>query len=156
MPSCWAWHCSSQAEMCEPCFKALCQPVLMHKHLTRCCCCCVQVHGDVFRPPTSASLLASFVGTGVQLLGMTLITMIFALLGFLSPANRGGLMTAMVMMFVFMGLFGGYFSARLYKTFRGDEWKKTTLRTALLFPGERAGPGCCLGRATLVALLMLP
>ncbi|GLI64024.1 hypothetical protein VaNZ11_007185 [Volvox africanus] len=93
------------------------------------------VHGDVFRPPTHSSLLASYVGTGVQLFGMSLVTMIFALLGFLSPANRGGLMTAMLMMFVFMGLFAGYFSSRLYKSFRGEEWKKTTLRTALMFPG---------------------
>ena len=66
---------------------------------------------------------------------MLLITMIFALLGFLSPANRGGLMTAMVMMFVFMGLMAGYCAARLYKQFRGEEWKAMTLRTALLFPG---------------------
>lgn len=70
-----------------------------------------------------------------QLFGMAMVTMLFALLGFLSPANRGGLMTAMLMMFVFMGLFAGYFSARLYKSFRGEEWKKTTMRTALLFPG---------------------
>lgn len=35
------------------------------------------------------------------------------------------------------GLFAGYFSSRLYKSFRGEEWKKTTLRTALLFPGVR-------------------
>ncbi len=96
----------------------------------------MQVHGDVFRPPAASSLLATFVGTGVQLFGMALVTMIFALLGFLSPANRGGLMTAMLMMFVFMGLFAGYFSARLYKSFRGEEWKRTTLRTAMLFPGE--------------------
>lgn len=95
----------------------------------------LQVHGDVFRPPNNASLLASYVGSGVQILGMALVTMIFALLGFLSPANRGGLMTAMLMMFVFMGLFAGYFSARLYKSFRGEEWKKTTLRTALMLPG---------------------
>ncbi len=89
----------------------------------------------MFRPPTNSSVLASYIGTGVQLFGMSLVTMIFALLGFLSPANRGGLMTAMLMMFVFMGLFAGYFSARLYKSFRGEEWKKTTLRTALMFPG---------------------
>eukprot|EP00195_Chlamydomonas_chlamydogama_P006578 CAMPEP_0202903266 /NCGR_PEP_ID=MMETSP1392-20130828/23330_1 /ASSEMBLY_ACC=CAM_ASM_000868 /TAXON_ID=225041 /ORGANISM="Chlamydomonas chlamydogama, Strain SAG 11-48b" /LENGTH=640 /DNA_ID=CAMNT_0049590357 /DNA_START=131 /DNA_END=2053 /DNA_ORIENTATION=+ len=94
------------------------------------------VHGDVFRPPTNASMLSTIVGSGVQIFGMTVVTMIFALLGFLSPANRGGLMTAMLMMFVFMGLFAGYFSARLYKSFRGEEWKKTTLRTALLFPGS--------------------
>lgn len=102
------------------------------------------VHGDVFRPPQSASLLCTYVGIGVQLFGMLMITMIFALLGFLSPANRGGLMTAMVMMFVFMGLFAGYCAARLYKQFRGEEWKKMTLRTALLFPGERA---CGVGAA---------
>ncbi len=57
----------------------------------------VQVHGDVFRAPPNSSLLATYVGTGVQIFGMTLVTMIFALLGFLSPANRGGLMTAMLM-----------------------------------------------------------
>ncbi|KAI8477092.1 MAG: hypothetical protein J3K34DRAFT_170756 [Monoraphidium minutum] len=93
------------------------------------------VHGDVFRPPQHASLLCTYIGIGVQLFGMLLITMIFALLGFLSPANRGGLMTAMVMMFVFMGLFAGYCAARMYKQFRGEEWKAMTLRTALLFPG---------------------
>jgi transmembrane 9 superfamily protein 2/4 len=61
--------------------------------------------------------------------------MVFAALGFLSPANRGGLMTAMLLLFVFMGLVGGYASARLYKTFKGEQWKQTTLQTALLFPG---------------------
>lgn len=44
--------------------------------------------------------------------------MVFAVLGFLSPANRGGLMTAMLLLFVFMGVFGGYYSARLYKIFK--------------------------------------
>ena len=79
---------------------------------------CLQVHGDVFRAPTNPSLLACYVGTGVQLIGMSVVTMLFAVLGFLSPANRGGLMTAMLLLFVFMGVVGGYFSARLYKTFK--------------------------------------
>jgi len=61
--------------------------------------------------------------------------MIFAILGFLSPANRGGLMTALVILFVAMGIFGGYFSARLYKLLKGQQWKKCMLLTALLFPG---------------------
>ncbi|KAL6495926.1 Transmembrane 9 superfamily member 7 [Orobanche gracilis] len=93
------------------------------------------VHGDVFRSPMNSGLLCVYVGTGVQLFGMTLVTMIFALLGFLSPSNRGGLMTAMVLLWVFMGLFGGYSSARLYKMFRGTEWKRNTLKTAFMFPG---------------------
>ncbi|KAK1289564.1 hypothetical protein QJS10_CPB18g00755 [Acorus calamus] len=92
------------------------------------------VHGDVFRPPVKSGLLCVYVGTGVQIFGMTLVTMIFALLGFLSPSNRGGLMTAMVLLWVFMGLFAGYSSARLYKMFKGTEWKKNTLKTAFMFP----------------------
>ena len=78
----------------------------------------MQVHGDVFRPPTNASLLSVYVCTGMQLMGMGVVTMVFAVLGFLSPANRGGLMTAMLLLFVFMGIFGGYYSARLYKIFK--------------------------------------
>ncbi|KAK2398920.1 Transmembrane 9 super member 8 [Trifolium repens] len=92
------------------------------------------VHGDVFRPPNNSDLLCVYVGTGVQFFGMILVTMLFAVLGFLSPSNRGGLMTAMLLLFVFMGLFAGYASARLYKMFKGTEWKKISLRTAVMFP----------------------
>ncbi|KVH93693.1 Nonaspanin (TM9SF) [Cynara cardunculus var. scolymus] len=93
------------------------------------------VHGDVFRPPPNSDLLCVYVGTGVQFFGMILIAMIFAVLGFLSPSNRGGLMTALLLLWVLMGIFGGYASARLYKTFKGTEWKTITLKTAFMFPG---------------------
>ena len=93
------------------------------------------VHGDVFRPPPRAGLLAVYVGTGVQVLGMGMVLMAFAVLGFLSPSNRGGLMTALLLLFVLMGVLAGYVSAVLYKAFRGTEWKLTTLKTALMFPG---------------------
>ncbi|XP_030466220.1 transmembrane 9 superfamily member 8-like [Syzygium oleosum] len=92
------------------------------------------VHGDVFRPPSNSDMLCIYVGTGVQFLGMILVTMIFAILGFLSPSNRGGLMTAMLLLWVFMGLFAGYASSRLYKMFKGTEWKNIALRTAIVFP----------------------
>lgn len=47
------------------------------------------VHGDVFRPPSfSPMLLSVLCGTGMQVLAMTLSTITFAFLGFLSPANR--------------------------------------------------------------------
>ena len=51
------------------------------------------VHGDVFRPPKYGMLLSVMVGSGVQLLIMMLITLFFACLGFLSPSNRGALIT---------------------------------------------------------------
>ncbi len=92
------------------------------------------VHGDVFRPPSNSDLLCVYAGTGVQFFGMILVTMLFAVLGFLSPSNRGGLMTAMLFLWVFMGLLAGYSSARLYKMFKGAEWKRIALRTAFMFP----------------------
>eukprot|EP00515_Schizochytrium_aggregatum_P009007 CAMPEP_0202076014 /NCGR_PEP_ID=MMETSP0964-20121228/4548_1 /ASSEMBLY_ACC=CAM_ASM_000500 /TAXON_ID=4773 /ORGANISM="Schizochytrium aggregatum, Strain ATCC28209" /LENGTH=626 /DNA_ID=CAMNT_0048643235 /DNA_START=56 /DNA_END=1936 /DNA_ORIENTATION=- len=93
-------------------------------------------HGDVFRPPqTSPLLLSVFVGSGVQILAMTMTLMVFALLGFLSPANRGGLMTAMLLLFVFMGYFAGLVSSRLYKMFGGKQWRQSTVLTAVLYPG---------------------
>lgn len=93
------------------------------------------VHADVFRPPSNAGLLCVYVGSGVQFLGMTVVTVFFAALGFLSPANRGGLMTAMLFVWVLMGVLAGFSSSRLFKMFKGTEWKKNTIRTAFLFPG---------------------
>eukprot|EP01089_Gocevia_fonbrunei_P014850 TRINITY_DN4180_c0_g2_i1.p1 TRINITY_DN4180_c0_g2~~TRINITY_DN4180_c0_g2_i1.p1 ORF type:complete len:634 (+),score=120.22 TRINITY_DN4180_c0_g2_i1:94-1995(+) len=97
------------------------------------------VHGDVFRPPNHPMLLAVSVGTGIQTLCMTVSIMLFAVLGFLSPANRGGLMTAMVVILVLMGVVSGYFSARNYKVFKGKMWKKMTLMAAFLYPGIAFG-----------------
>jgi transmembrane 9 superfamily protein 2/4 len=94
------------------------------------------VHGDVFRPPKHPMLLSVLIGSGVQVFGMTLVTMVFAVLGFLSPANRGGLTTALVVLFVVMGVLAGYFSTRTYKMLtKGGTWKKNTIMTAFFFPG---------------------
>ena len=98
------------------------------------------LHGDVFRPPARPGTLAALVGTGTQLLGAAATTMAFAVLGFLSPANRGGLMTATLVLFSLMGIAGGYEGARCARVFRsGDtaagDWKTQTLRIALGFPG---------------------
>jgi len=94
------------------------------------------VHADVFRPPDKLPMLFCVcVGTGVQVLMCTGIALIFAAAGFLSPANRGSLATAVLVLFVMMGLFAGYASATLYKTFKGRLWQKCTLCTAFGFPG---------------------
>jgi len=93
------------------------------------------IHGDVFRPPQHGNWFSVLVGTGSQVFAMTLVTLVFAALGFLSPANRGGLMTALLLLFVFMGMVAGYYSTRTYKMFGLTEWKKNTLVTALFFPG---------------------
>jgi transmembrane 9 superfamily protein 2/4 len=94
------------------------------------------VHGDVFRPPQFSPMLFSVVvGTGVQVCAMSATTMVIALLGLLSPANRGSLLTTFLLLFVFMGSFAGYYSSRTYKMFSGKDWKFNTILTAVLYPG---------------------
>lgn len=46
----------------------------------------------------------------------TVVTLFFACLGFLSPANRGSLMTCGLVLYVCFGIVAGYVSARLYKS----------------------------------------
>ncbi|MCL4129671.1 UNVERIFIED_CONTAM: hypothetical protein GTU68_017227 [Idotea baltica] len=93
------------------------------------------VHGDVFRPPRNGMLLSVIIGSGIQVFLMTLVTLVFACLGFLSPANRGYLMTCAMVLYVCFGFPGGYVSARLYKSFGGEKWKSNVLLTSMLCPG---------------------
>ncbi|KAI2795246.1 Transmembrane 9 superfamily member 7 [Penicillium oxalicum] len=93
------------------------------------------LHGDVFRVPAYSGLLAPLVGSGMQLLFMATGLLVLSCLGILNPSFRGGFVSVGMGLFVFAGLFSGYFSGRLYKTFGGSAWRKNTLITAFLFPG---------------------
>ena len=84
------------------------------------------VHGDVFRPPYNNKLFAGVIGSGIQIFTMLSITIFFAMLGMLSPASRGALLTAAIFFYEFLGLVAGYYSGRLYRTMKGKEWKVGT------------------------------
>jgi len=93
------------------------------------------VHADVFRPPaTNALAFCCFVGTGMQMIGMVSVTLLFAAVGFLSPANRGSMLIALILLYMFMGVPGGYNAARMCKMFNLTEWQRVTLVTAIAFP----------------------
>uniref|UniRef100_A0A7R9YFF3 Transmembrane 9 superfamily member n=1 Tax=Pinguiococcus pyrenoidosus TaxID=172671 RepID=A0A7R9YFF3_9STRA len=96
------------------------------------------VHGDVFRAPPYPMLLSVSIGTGVQLIVVVTCTLVFALLGFLSPANRGGLIQCGVFCFFLSGIFAGYTSSRYFKFFQGKNWKRNTLLTGVLYPSMLA------------------
>jgi len=99
------------------------------------------VHGDVFRPPFHNRLFAAVIGSGIQIFFMLAITIFFAMLGMLSPASRGALLTAAIFLYEFMGLVAGYYSGRLYKTIKGKEWKAAAMLTATLYPSVVIGVG---------------
>lgn len=72
------------------------------------------LHGEVFRPCRKRNLLAALVGSGAQLAGMVVVTLGFAVLGFLSPANRGAFSNVLIVSWLLFASLAGYVSARLY------------------------------------------
>ena len=93
------------------------------------------IHAEVFRPPAHGVMAFSvLVGTATQLFLMLLITLCFAVVGFLSPANRGSLMIAIVLLFVVMGIPAGYASARTYKMHGGQNWQRAIVAQSLAYP----------------------
>lgn len=123
------------------------------------------LHGDVFRGPVQPLLFVTFVGTGIQLLSMCVITLIFGIIGILSPASGGALTTVFFLTYLSMGIFSGYYGGRFFRTFtdltsvrsasssnveagltRLDDvsWVKIGLYIALFFPSLVLGVGFCL------------
>lgn len=93
------------------------------------------VYGDVFKSPPNRMLLSVLVGSGAQLFCMTLVTIVFALFGLLSPSNRGALSTFMFILFIFFSIISSYVSGYLYRFFGGENWKLNMLLTPTLVPG---------------------
>lgn len=92
-----------------------------------------RLHGDVFRVPVYSGLLAPLVGSGMQLFFMAAGLLLLSCLGVLNPSFRGGFISVGMGLFIFAGLFSGYFSARLYNTFGGQNFQKNTLIVSLQF-----------------------
>ncbi|XP_071715703.1 transmembrane 9 superfamily member 11-like [Rutidosis leptorrhynchoides] len=96
------------------------------------------VVSDVFRVPTYPALLCVMVGDGVQILGMAIVTILFAALGFMSPASRGTLLTGMLFFYMILGILAGYVAIRMWRTvFSGDHkgWVSVCWKVACFFPG---------------------
>ncbi|KAL8037406.1 hypothetical protein ABFS82_11G037600 [Erythranthe guttata] len=96
------------------------------------------VVSDVFRAPAYPSLLCVMVGDGVQILGMAVVTILFAALGFMSPASRGTLIIGMLFFYMVLGIAAGYVAVRLWRTiFCGDHkgWVGVSWKVSCFFPG---------------------
>lgn len=100
------------------------------------------VSNDVFRAPRNSLLFSALVGSGVQILSALAITLTLAAIGLVSPANRGSIPTALLLLGSLLSAAGGYFSARVYKTWstssgaplQSSNWKKNLIVTPTLVP----------------------
>ena len=93
------------------------------------------IYGDVFRSPSNPMLLSVLLGSGIQILLMSIVTCALAAFGLLSPSNRGSLATVMFILYSIFGSIGSYYSAFFYKFFQGEDWKINMLLSPILIPG---------------------
>uniref|UniRef100_A0A383W4V4 Transmembrane 9 superfamily member n=1 Tax=Tetradesmus obliquus TaxID=3088 RepID=A0A383W4V4_TETOB len=93
--------------------------------------------GDAFRAPAGGKSLAVHFGSGVQMLLVSLVTLLLATLGFLSPASRGALLTTTIILFVLLSFVAGGSAVALWgvmeRTYEG--WVGVALHVSLFLPG---------------------
>ena len=93
-----------------------------------------QVQSDVFRFPPYLPLFCGLLGTGVQLILMVFLTIVFCILGDLY-IGRGAVTATAVIVYALSSLVGGFVSGRFYVQSRGGGWIKTMMVTAGGFSG---------------------
>lgn len=94
-----------------------------------------QVSGDVFRPCKNTMLLTAGIGSGIQLCFMLFFTLFLSAVGFMKVEQRSNMISLLILYFVIMGFPAGYLSSKFYRLQNGKQWLKSSLLTALLFPG---------------------
>ncbi|KAH0658951.1 hypothetical protein KY285_029258 [Solanum tuberosum] len=91
------------------------------------------VHGDVFRPPQNLALLSAVVGTGAQLATLVLLVILSAYFGKMYM-RRGAIITSFIVCYALTSFISGYVSGGLYSRNAGENWMKSMVLTASLFP----------------------
>mmetsp|Transcript_40855 Transcript_40855/g.49586 ORF Transcript_40855/g.49586 Transcript_40855/m.49586 type:complete len:601 (-) Transcript_40855:774-2576(-) len=92
------------------------------------------VHGDVFRPVTRLTILASLIGTGAQLALLVLFVILIAIIGMLY-IGRGAIVTAFIVCYALTSFVSGYVAGGYHSRNDGGNWIRCMVMTASLFPG---------------------
>jgi transmembrane 9 superfamily protein 3 len=124
-----------------------------------------QIHGDVFRAPSSLPLFAALVGTGAQLVILTFGVIVFAVLGPIHGEvheERGEMMQAILICYAFSSIVSGYTSGRYFKEYyptvarsgkssgQGNLWQATMGLTVVLLPSVTCLIGVLLNAVSLM------
>lgn len=93
-----------------------------------------QIHGDIFRSPNYLTWFSALMGTGMQLVVLMFMVILYTIAGDLY-IERASILSVTVFAYVLTGVASGYISARFYAKHGGRKWVKTMLISTFLFPG---------------------
>ncbi|KAI8977554.1 hypothetical protein BDF20DRAFT_913864 [Mycotypha africana] len=102
---------------------------------------------DVFRRPVYGGILTPLVGSGIQLAVVFIGMLLWYHMGWFHPMQPRSFIRFFVLFYLIGSVPGGYYSARLYKVFRGKSWVLNGTLTAAMAP--------CVLFSTLILFSML-
>ena len=74
------------------------------------------------------------IGTGIQILAMVFIVILFCFFGMRFTNHRGMILSSFYVMMILLSFVSGFYSARFYKMFGGSDWLVCTLGVSLAYP----------------------
>ncbi|CAN8073685.1 unnamed protein product [Agarophyton chilense] len=98
------------------------------------------LYADVFRFPPGLSILCPFLGSGVQLLSLSCLLLLFGALEVFHPLSRGAIYTTAVLLYAATAGIAGFASGYLYKQMGGNAWVRNAVLTVFVF----CGPTACI------------
>uniref|UniRef100_A0A0P4VUZ9 Transmembrane 9 superfamily member n=1 Tax=Scylla olivacea TaxID=85551 RepID=A0A0P4VUZ9_SCYOL len=97
-----------------------------------------QVHGDVFRAPSHPLIFSALVGSGCQMLTVTFLVILLAIVGELYT-ERGSMVSIAIFIYAATSPVSGYFGGSLYARLGGKVWIRQMMVSALLLPALVCG-----------------
>ncbi|BDA41200.1 Transmembrane 9 superfamily member 3 [Coccomyxa sp. Obi] len=93
------------------------------------------IHSEVFRFPPNKNLFCALIGSGYQLVALAIFIFGLACVGVFYPYNRGGLYTALIVLYALTAGIAGYTAGSYYKQMEGAAWVRNILLTSVVFCG---------------------
>ena len=93
-----------------------------------------QITGDVFRSPRHPKTLSAFIGTGIEVLCILIVSLILSLIGFIKPEIRAKMVNYIFICCIVFSIISGYVSTFIYRNIGGKDWLKNCIVTAFFFP----------------------
>ncbi|EGR27520.1 hypothetical protein IMG5_194690 [Ichthyophthirius multifiliis] len=95
-----------------------------------------QLKSDVFRAPGNPIVLSTFVGVGLQLGTIIILSIVFIAIQYNFEKYRtSSFLNVLIIFYIISGFISGYYSARIYKMLGGCYWLRSTILTTIIFPG---------------------
>lgn len=108
------------------------------------------LYADVFRFPPGLGVLCPFLGTGVQLLSLSVVLLLFGILELFHPLSRGTIYTTAVCSYAATAGIAGFSSGYLYKQMGGNAWVRNAFVTVFVFCGPCAVIFLCLNSVAML------